>query len=214
MRSSPLYGFASDPHSDLLVNRDRVWYHSTRQRLVLLMRQLFASSSLYPRPARLELAYVKAASCLLEQLSRPLRECVIVWVEYVLAMTQHDNEAVRQEANDTLASMPQTLFLTPCSCTALRSHSTTVSPPAVATSPHSIVDQSKSATFCFIPLLATCSSLAHPALLQRLMLSSLSSPRHPRFLTSSTPSYPPSASILPSLKSYRFPPPHPLRPLF
>ena len=104
-----LYGFAADAHSDLLVSRDMVWYHSTRQRLVLLMRQLFASSSLYPRPARLELAYVKAARWLLEQLSRQLRECVIVWVEYVLAMTQHDNQAVRQEANDTLQSMPHAL---------------------------------------------------------------------------------------------------------
>ena len=109
VRPPPLYGFASHPQSDLLVARDSAWYHSTRQRLLLLIRQLFASSSLYPRPARLELAYVRAARCLLEQLARQLRECVIVWVEYVLAMTQHGNEAVRQEANDTLQSIPHAL---------------------------------------------------------------------------------------------------------
>ena len=109
VRSPPLHGFASHPQTDLLVNRDRAWYHSTRQRVVLLMRQLFASYSLYPRPARLELAYVRAARYLLEKLARQLRECVIVWVEYVLAMTQHDDPAVQQGTNDTLASIPHAL---------------------------------------------------------------------------------------------------------
>ena len=104
-----LYGFASHPQSDLLVSRDMAWYHSSRQRIVLLMRQLFGASSLYPRPARLELAYVRAARWLLEQMARQLRECVVVWVEYVLAMTQHDHDAVRQEASDTLQSLPHAL---------------------------------------------------------------------------------------------------------
>ena len=95
---------AAGPAADLLLSRDAAWYSETRERLLLILRLVFAQSPLYPRSAALECEYVRSARLLLEQCSPVLRDGVVVLVEYALAMSQHLHDEVRMEATTALSS--------------------------------------------------------------------------------------------------------------
>ena len=97
------------PAVDLLLPRDAAWYGETRERVLLIVRLIFAQSPLYPRSAALEVEWVRSARLLLERCSLVLRDCVVVLVEYVLAMTQHVHDGVRHEATTALSSFTTAL---------------------------------------------------------------------------------------------------------
>ena len=81
--------------------------------MLLIVQHVFAQSPLYPRPAALEVDYVRSARRLLDRCGRVLRDCVVVWVEYVLAMTQHSHDEVRQEAATALSAFTAALSALP-----------------------------------------------------------------------------------------------------
>ena len=97
------------PSAELLIPRDAAWFGETRERVSLMMRLVFAQSPVYPRSAALECQYVRSARRLLDQCGRVLRDCVIVWVEFVLAMTQHSHDEVREEAMTALSTFTTAL---------------------------------------------------------------------------------------------------------
>ena len=104
---------AAGPSADLLISRDVSWYGETRERVLLIMQLIFAQSPLYPRSAALECEYVRSARRLLGECGRVLRDCVVVWVEYVLAMTQHNHDDVRHEAATVLSTFTAALSSLP-----------------------------------------------------------------------------------------------------
>ena len=100
---------ATGPSAELLVRRDSAWFAEARQRVLLILRLTFAQSPTYPRSAALEREYVRSARALLERCGRVLRKCVVLLVDYVLAMTQHVHHDVRSEASAAISAFVDAL---------------------------------------------------------------------------------------------------------
>ena len=97
----------------LLLPRDRSWYGDTRLQLTAVMRAVFGCSPLSPRSATLEAAYVGAARLLLQRCGRRLKDCALLWVEFVLAASQHLHPSVREEAAVAIAAFSRLLAESP-----------------------------------------------------------------------------------------------------